>query len=158
MFLLRIAAAQEPKRSSLHLNWPLGEMRAHGAGEHTEGMRRSSRFQHHIQGHPRKEVMAETLVCSVFNSAPVEHGTQENPKSPAEDGETKPGNSPGMPIHWSRNQLIAALVVVVARHPEFASVQVERHLELVHDTALPGPGEVGVVILRPEGRGVLLPV
>lgn len=52
----------------------------------------------------------------------------------------------------------AHLVVVVARYPEFASIQVERLLKLVHDTALPGPGEVGIVILHPEGRGVLLPV
>lgn len=52
----------------------------------------------------------------IFNSAPVEHGTQENPKSPAENGKSKPGNSPGMSVHWSRDQFIAALTVIITRH------------------------------------------
>lgn len=97
-------------------------------------------------------------MCLVLNSAPVEHGTQENPKSPAEDGKPKPGNSPGMPVQWSRDQVIAALTVVVTEHPEFASVQVERLFKCVQDTALPGPRVVSIVILHPEGGGVFLPV
>lgn len=97
-------------------------------------------------------------MCLIFNSAPVEHGAQENPKGPAEDGKSKPGNSPSMPVHWSRDQFIAALTVVVTRHSELASIQVEGLFKLVHDTALPRPGVVSIVILHPEGRGVFLPV
>lgn len=50
------------------------------------------------------------------------------------------------------------LIVVITGHSEFASIQVERLFKLVHDTALPRPGIVGIVILHPEGRGVFLPV
>lgn len=32
-----------------------------------------------------------------------------NTHSPAENGKSKPGNSPGMSVHWSRDQFIAAL-------------------------------------------------
>lgn len=97
-------------------------------------------------------------MCLLLNSAPVEHGAQENPEGPTENSKSKPGNSPGMPIHWSRDQFIAALTVVITRHSEFASVQVEGLLKLVHDTALPRPGVVSIVILHSEGRGVFLPV
>lgn len=55
-------------------------------------------------------------VFLIFNSAPVEHGTQENPKSPAENGKSKPGNPPGVSVHWSRDQFIAALIVIITRH------------------------------------------
>lgn len=95
---------------------------------------------------------------SIFNSAPVEHGTQENPKSPAENGKSKPGNTPSMAIHWSRDQFIAALIVVITRHAQLASLQVHWFFKVVHHTALPRPGVVCVVILCPEGRCVFLPV
>lgn len=39
-----------------------------------------------------------------------------NTHSPAENGKSKPGNSPGMSVHWSRDQFIAALEERVVPH------------------------------------------
>lgn len=39
-----------------------------------------------------------------------------NTHSPAENGKSKPSNSPGMSVHWSRDQFIAALEERVFPH------------------------------------------
>lgn len=62
-----------------------------------------------MQPHMMLQDSAEDTGPSVFNSAPVEHGTKEDAESPAEDGKTKPGNTPGMCVHWPRNCVVTTL-------------------------------------------------
>lgn len=74
------------------------------------------------QFHTVLQGSAEVTGPSVFNSAPEEHGTKEDEESPAEDGKTKPGNSPGLCVCWPRNSVITTIAVIVARDPELAAV------------------------------------
>lgn len=95
---------------------------------------------------------------SVFNSTPVEYGAKEDAESPAEDGKAKPGNTPGMFVHWPRNSVITTIAVIVARHSKFAAVEVDGKPLCIQDAAHPRPGVVGVAVRAAEGRRVLLPV
>lgn len=108
----RIPGAREPKGLRTH---GLGSSRENsGSCGHAWNIRREQ-FQHQIQS-PRGRGDCGDTAFLIFNPAPVEHGTQENPKSPAENGKSKPGNPPGMSVHWSRDQFIAALAMIITRH------------------------------------------
>lgn len=111
-----------------------------------------------MQIHMALQDSTEDTGPSVFNPTPVEHGTKEDTESPAEDGKAKPGNTPGMCVHWPRNSIVTTIAVIVARHSKLAAIKVDRKPMCIQDTAIPWPGVVGVVVRDAEGRRVLLPV
>lgn len=100
----------------------------------------------------------EDTGLSVFDSAPVEHGAEEDKESPAEDGKTKPGNTPGLSVHWPRNSSITTIAFKEARDSKFAAIKVDGTPLRIQDATIVWPGEVSITVRRAEGRCVLLPV
>lgn len=111
-----------------------------------------------MQFHTALQNNTEDARPSVFNSTPVEHGAKEDAESPAEDGKAKPGNTPGMCVHWPRNSVITTIAVIVARHSKFAAIEVDGKAFCIQDAAHPWPGVVSITVRAAEGRRVLLPV
>lgn len=111
-----------------------------------------------MQFHRVLQDKAEDVEPSVCNSTPVEHGSEEDAESPAEDGKTKPGNTPGLPVQWPRNSIVTTIAVIEARDSKLAAIKIDGFTSGVHDTAVVWPRIVSVIVCHPKSRCVLLPV